>query len=133
MIDNMLAIGCAAGFGGDRTDSAAPVVETLIARGGPGVLIFEMHAERTLALAQLDRRRNPEGGYAPLLAPMVRPILRRCVEHGIPIVSNFGAANPGAAARRIRQIADEEGVLSVRVAIALGDDLSDARGRSLLT
>jgi hypothetical protein len=28
------AIGCAAGFGGDRTDAAAPIVETLMACGG---------------------------------------------------------------------------------------------------
>jgi hypothetical protein len=132
MNDNMLAIGCAAGFSGDRTDSAAPVVETLIARGGPGMLIFEMLAERTLALAQLDRRKNPEGGYAPLLEPMVRPVLRRCLEYGIPIVSNFGAANPRAAAHRIRRIAQEQGISKVRVAVVEGDDLSDARGRDLL-
>ena len=39
-----LAIGCAAGFGGDRTDAAGPVVDTLVARGSPGVLVFEMLA-----------------------------------------------------------------------------------------
>ncbi len=50
MTSDTLAIGCAAGFGGDRTDAAGPVVDTLIARGGPGVLVFEMLAERTLAL-----------------------------------------------------------------------------------
>jgi hypothetical protein len=126
------SIGCAAGFGGDRTDAAAPIVETLIARGGAGALIFEMLAERTLALAQLDRRKNPDGGYAPLLEPMARPVLRRCLEHGIPIVSNFGAANPRAAARRIRQMAQEQGVSRARIAIIEGDDLSDARGRELL-
>ena len=60
MIGGTLAIGCAAGFGGDRTDAAGPVVDTLIARGGPGVLVFEVLAERTLALAQLERRANPK-------------------------------------------------------------------------
>src|SRR4029079_14194784 len=94
MTGRTLAIGCAAGFGGDRTDAAGPVVDTLIARGGPGVLVFEVLAERTLALAQLERRANPERGYAPLLEPMLRPVLGRCLEHGLPIVSNFGAANP---------------------------------------
>lgn len=127
-----LAIGCAAGFGGDRTDAAAPIVETLIARGGAGVLIFEVLAERTLALAQLDRQRNPERGYAPLLEPMVRPVLRRCIENGISIVSNFGAANPHAAAALIRSIANEQGLPGIRIAIVEGDDLSDAKGRELL-
>ena len=40
MPQKTLSIGCAAGFGGDRTDAALPIVETLIARGGAGVLIF---------------------------------------------------------------------------------------------
>jgi Acyclic terpene utilisation family protein AtuA len=132
MTSDVLAIGCAAGFGGDRTDAGKPVLDTIVARGGPGVLVFEMLAERTLALAQLDRRRNPEGGYAPLLEPMVRPVLRRCLERGIPIVSNFGAANPRAAARLIRRMAADEGAGRVRVAIVEGDDLSDVRGRELL-
>jgi hypothetical protein len=132
MTRDALAIGCAAGFGGDRTDAAGPVVDTLVARGGPGVLIFEVLAERTLALAQLDRRQNPERGYAPLLEPMVRPVLRRCLECGVPIVGNFGAANPRAAARHIRELAAAEGVPRARVAIVEGDDLSDARGRGLL-
>ena len=117
MTGGTLAIGCAAGFGGDRTDAAGPILDTLIRRAGPAVLVFEMLAERTLALAQLERRGNPERGYAPLLEPMVRPILRRCLEHRIPIVSNFGAANPCAAARRIRQIAEDEGVRKMRVAV----------------
>lgn len=132
MNQQTLAIGCAAGFGGDRVDAALPVVETLIAHRGPGVLIFEMLAERTLALAQLERRRNPYKGYAPLLEPMVRPVLRRCIENKIPIVSNFGAANPRAAARLIRQIANEQGVSDIRIAIVEGDDLSDDKGRELL-
>ena len=132
MTYDTLAIGCAAGFGGDRTDSAAPIVETLIARGGCSVLIFEMLAERTLALAQLDRRNNPDNGYAPLLEPMVQPVLRRCLENGIPIVSNFGAANPHAAAHLIRRNAQEQGLSKIRIAIVEGDDLSDAHGRELL-
>src|SRR5689334_13996729 len=132
MAAQSLAIGCAAGFGGDRTDAAGPVVDTLAARGGPGVLVFEVLAERTLALAQLDRRQDPDRGYAPLTEPMLRPVLRACLDHGIPIVSNFGAANPPAAARLVRRIAREEGAREVRVAVVEGDDLSGGRGRGLL-
>jgi hypothetical protein len=129
---DVLAIGCAAGFAGDRTDAAGPVVETLVARGGPSVLIFEMLAERTLALAQLERRRSPDHGYAPLLDLMLRPVLRRCLECRIPIVGNFGAANPRRAALRIQQMAEEAGYGRLRVAVVEGDDLSDARWRELL-
>jgi hypothetical protein len=127
-----LAIGCAAGFGGDRIDAAPPVVETLIRRGGPAVLIFEMLAERTLALAQLARRQHPESGYAPLLELAVEPILARCVQHEIPIVSNFGAANPRAAARRLQAMAQKKGIASLRVAVVEGDDLANEAGRALL-
>src|SRR5690349_15983000 len=103
-------VGCGAGFSGDRTDAAAPVVRTLAARGGPACIIFETLAERTLALAQLARRRDPEAGYEPLLDRIVRPILAECLARGIRIVSNFGAANPPAAARRILAIARELGL-----------------------
>ncbi len=138
-----LLIGCAAGFSGDRTDAAGPVVDTLIARLGamastapPGAprafLIFETLAERTLALAQLRRRADPEAGYEPLLDPMLRPVLARCLAHGIGIVSNFGAANPRAAARRIQRMARELGLPAPRVAVVEGDDLSAPGFRALL-
>ena len=58
-----LAVGCGAGFSGDRVDAAPPVVRTLIERGGPAALIFENLAERTLATQQLARRANPQAGY----------------------------------------------------------------------
>ena len=132
MAGDGLAIGAGAGFSGDRTDAAGSVVETLVTRGGPAALIFETLAERTLALAQIARRQNPEGGYEPQLDRFVGPILRRCVEHRIPIVGNFGAANPRAAARRLQALARELGLRSLRVGVVEGDDLSDERGRALL-
>ena len=94
-------IGCGAGFSGDRTDASGPVVDALAASGRPSYLIFETLAERTLALAQLDRRRDPATGYTPYLADFLRPILGRCRTSGIRIVANFGAANPMAAGRRV--------------------------------
>ena len=106
--------------------------ETLIRRGGPGVLIFEMLAERTLALAQLARCQNPDSGYAPLMELAVAPVLTRCVDHAIPIVSNFGAANPRAAARRLQKLAQGQGLAGVRIAVVEGDDLATDAGRELL-
>ncbi|MBT9455522.1 MAG: DUF1446 domain-containing protein [Burkholderiaceae bacterium] len=128
----VLRVGCAAGFSGDRTDAAAPVVEALIAAGGPAVLIFETLAERTLALAQLARRGDAEAGYEPLLDDLLRPVLARCLEHGVRIVSNFGAANPRGAARRITALAHELGLRVPRIAVVQGDDLSGADHRGLL-
>src|SRR5512140_2418221 len=127
-----LLVGAGAGFSGDRLDAAGPVVDTLVARGRPAVLIFETLAERTLALAQLQRRNDPQSGYEPLLVEMIEPILARCLEHRVRIVSNFGAANPGAAARRIRALASALGARAPRIAVVTGDDLSHARYRPLL-
>ncbi len=127
-----LNVGCAAGFSGDRIDAAAPVVDTLIRRGGPAVLIFETLAERTLALAQLARKSNPDAGYEPLLDELISPVLARCLDHGVRIVSNFGAANPQGAARRIHQIASELRCRTPRIAIIVGDDVSSAAYRAAL-
>ena len=127
-----LLVGAGAGFSGDRLDAAGPVVDTMIARGLPAVLIFETLAERTLALAQLARRGDPEGGYEPLLPEMLAPILGKCLAHGVRIVSNFGAANPPAAARRIQRLAEELGLRRPRIAVIHGDDLSSPQHRALL-
>jgi hypothetical protein len=133
-----LLVGCAAGFSGDRTDAAGPVVDTLIARladtdaGTQAVLIFETLAERTLALAQLRRRRDPDSGYEPLLDDMLRPVLARCLANDIRIVSNFGAAHPRAAARHILRMARELGMREPRVAVVEGDDLSSPEHADLL-
>jgi len=128
----LLRIGCAAGFSGDRTDAADGVVEALVAAGGPAFLIFETLAERTLALAQLARRKDPDSGYEPLLVEMLRPVLARCLRHGIRIVSNFGAANPRGAARCIHALAAELGVPAPRIAVIHGDDVSGPSYREVL-
>jgi hypothetical protein len=127
MTATTLLIGCAAGFSGDRTDAAGPVVDTMIRRGLPAVLMFETLAERTLALAQLARRADPEAGYEPLLDAMIEPILARCLDARVRIVSNMGAANPAGAARRIARIAARLGLRTPRIAVVSGDDLSNRR------
>jgi hypothetical protein len=116
-------IGCAAGFADERPDAAGPVVETLARRDGARYLIFETLAERTLALAQLQRRDDPDAGFTPQTDAFLRPIVRRCLEARIRIVANFGAANPMGAGRRIVDLARELGLAGLRVGVVLGDDL----------
>jgi hypothetical protein len=116
-------IGCAAGFADERPDAAGPVVETLARRDGPRYLMFETLGERTLALAQLQRREHPDAGYTPQTEAFLRPILRACRDAGIRIVANFGAANPLGAGNRVVALARELGLDGLRVAVVLGDDL----------
>ncbi|MEM7496491.1 MAG: acyclic terpene utilization AtuA family protein [Pseudomonadota bacterium] len=124
MSDTFL-LGCGAGFSGDRVDAPGPVVDHIAASPHPGGLMLETLGERTLALAQNARLRDPEAGYEPLLEQLVAPILPRCIAHGIPVVGNFGAANPEAAARAISRIAATAGGPAPRIGVVTGDDIRD--------
>ncbi len=117
-------MGCGAGFSGDRVDAGLPVVQTIAGSGRPGAIMFETLAERTLALGHLARRTDPALGYEPLLAQIITPILPLCVQAGIPIIGNFVAANPHAAARLIQRLAAEAGLAGLRVAVIEGDDIT---------
>ena len=129
---DLYRVACAAGFSGDRLGVAKPLVDELKRLGGPSCLIFESLAERTLALAQLERQQNETLGYEPLLAEMLSPILADCVRAGIPIVGNFGAANPQAAAQLIQQLAREQGIENIKIAIVHGDDMAGPEYEKIL-
>jgi hypothetical protein len=55
----------------------------------------------------------------------MRAVLPECLRRGVRIVTNMGAANPLAAARRIRQEAADLGINDVPCAVVLGDDVAD--------
>lgn len=120
----MFLVGNGAGFSGDRVDAPIPVVRTLIRRGLPAALFLETLGERTVALAQLERRRDPDAGYEPMLERLLEPILADCARHRIPILGNFGAANPPAAARCIAALARRLGLPELRIATVTGDDVA---------
>jgi hypothetical protein len=131
-VTEIYRVACAAGFSGDRTDVAKPLVDELLKQGGPSCLIFESLAERTLALAQLERSQHPDLGYEPLLKEMLEPVLADCLNGGVPIVGNFGAANPEGAAKLITTIAKQKSFPSIRIAIVKGDDVSSKEFRTQL-
>jgi hypothetical protein len=116
-------VGNGAGFSGDRVDAPIPVVRTLVRRGLPAALFFETLGERTVALAQLERRRDPALGYEPMLEPLLAPILADCCRARIPILGNFGAANPPAAAALVARLALRLGLPDLRIGLVTGDDV----------
>lgn len=118
-------IGCGAGFMGDRFDASLPILASMERRDGPRYLMFEVLAERTLAVAQNLRREDPSKGYSPYLDHYIRPCLAAAKRHGVTIVSNMGAANPEGGAKRVLEIARETGLTGVRVAVLSGDDLTE--------
>ncbi|HVO90531.1 MAG TPA: acyclic terpene utilization AtuA family protein [Casimicrobiaceae bacterium] len=115
-----LRIGSGAGFQGDRLDPALVLAE----RGQLDYLGLECLGERTIALAQLRRRKDPSKGYDPLLERRMARLLPLTKRHGIKLVTNMGAANPLAAADAILGIAREHN-LAVKVAVVTGDDVLD--------
>jgi len=114
-------IGSGAGYSGDRIE---PAVE-LCAKGDIQYLGFECLAERTIALAQQERMQNPAAGFDPLLEHRMSAILEICKSKGIKVITNMGAANPGAAARKTAEIAKRLGVGRLSVAAVTGDDVLD--------
>ena len=116
-------IGNGAGFSGDRVDAALPVVRTLAERRLPSALFFEVLGERTVALAQLARETDSRKGYEPMLERLLTPVLKLCLENGIPIIGNFGGANPSGAARCIDSLSSKLGLKSPRIGIVEGDDV----------
>jgi len=117
-----IRIGSGAGYSGDRIEPAVELAE----KGDLQYLVFECLGERTVALAQRARLKDPESGFDPLLDARMRAVLPICAAKGIKIVTNMGAANPWAAARRTAQIAASLGLPRVRVAAVIGDDVFDA-------
>ena len=116
----LLRIGAGASFADDRISPALELAE----RGELDYLVFECLAERTVARENLTRSKDPEKGYTPRLLDRVGAVLPACLENGVRIVSNMGAANPTAAARDIRRHARDNGLGEVSCTVVLGDDVA---------
>jgi hypothetical protein len=116
-----IRIGCGAGYSGDRIEPAVELAE----RGDLHYLVFECLAERTIALAQQAKARDPQAGYDPLLLDRMAAVLPACVRRGVRVITNMGAANPRAAAAAVRDLARSLGLNRLRIAAVTGDDVLD--------
>ncbi|MEB2496999.1 acyclic terpene utilization AtuA family protein [Burkholderia cenocepacia] len=119
--ERRVRIGAGAGYSGDRIEPAVELAE----HGQLDYLVFECLAERTIAIAQQARRNDPALGYDPLLDARMHAVLPVAAARRVRIVSNMGAANPRAAARRTAQIAQSLGIAGLKVAAVEGDDVLD--------
>ena len=127
-MNNSLRIGCGAGFAGDRLEPAL----VLATQGALDYLVLECLAERTIALAQLERLKNPERGYDPLLEKRFEMLLPAIKQFGVTVISNLGAANPIAAGHALIRLARKL-QLNITVAVVTGDDVLDRMTASTLT
>jgi hypothetical protein len=114
-------IGEGAGYSGAWIEPA----KELALYGGLNYLVFEALAERTIALRQMEKARNPSLGYDPFLEARMAAVLKPCFEQGIRIVTNMGGANPVAAGKKVIECAKRLGISPFRVAVVEGDDVRD--------
>lgn len=115
-------IGSGAGYAGDRIDPAIELVE----KGNIHYICFECLAERTIALAQLEKQDNPHRGYGQFLEERMEAMLPFCSERGLVMISNLGAANPPAALLKTVEIAERMNVQPLKIAAISGDDVLES-------
>ena len=114
-----IRLGSGAGYSGDRIEPAVELAE----KGDIQYLCFECLAERTIAIAQQAKMKDPAQGYDALLAARMEAVLPVCHQKGIKIITNMGAANPQAGAAKIKQIAEKLNIKGLKIAAVSGDDV----------
>lgn len=115
-----LRIGSGSAWWADRIGPARVSAE----RGDLDYLCFETMAEATVSMAQVRKLRDPSfGGYDTYLDDRMHAVLPGCLKRGTKIISNQGWIEPAAAARRVVEILQAEGVHGVRVASVTGTNL----------
>ena len=114
-----IRLGSGAGYSGDRIEPAVELAE----KGEIQYLCFECLAERTIAIAQQAKMKDPAQGYDALLAARMEAVLPICHKKGIKIITNMGAANPQAGAAKIKQIAEKLNIKGLKIAAVSGDDV----------
>ena len=119
-----IRIGSGAGYAGDRIEPAVELIE----KGNLDYIIFECLAERTIAIGQQDKMKDPEKGYNQLLEARMEQILLPAKKNGVKIITNMGAANPVSAVKKSIEVANRLGVTGLKFASVTGDDISGQIG-----
>ncbi|MBP1610246.1 MAG: hypothetical protein H6Q04_2481 [Acidobacteria bacterium] len=124
-----IRIGAGAGYAGDRIEPAVELAD----KGNIQYLVFECLAERTIAIAQQAKMKDSRAGYDALLEARMAACLPVCRKNGVKIITNMGAANPGAGAAKIMEVAHRLGMKGLKIAAVTGDDVLDIITRGSYT
>lgn len=114
-----IRIAAGAGYAGDRIEPALDNIR----RGNVEYIIFECLAERTIALAQQEKYHDPEKGYNFLLDYRMEKVIPLLKEHPVKVITNMEAANPQAAAKRMKEIAVANNLLDLKIIAVTGDNV----------
>src|SRR3954469_25574957 len=116
----VLTLGAGWAYANDRREPAAAMADS----GRVSYMGFDCLAERTMALAQVRRRRDPAAGQDQRIGALV-PLLAGYLSAGRRVVGNFGAANPDAACEDFAKNLHAVGLRGVRIGVIRGDDVRD--------
>lgn len=114
-----IRIGSGSGFWGDNLDPAIEIAK----HGNVQYLAYDFLGEPTIPLLQKMQKKNPAQGFVPSIRAVVRGVLPICLEKGIKILTNAGAANPQACADTIIASAKEIGITRLKVGIVTTNDI----------
>ncbi|WP_192085454.1 acyclic terpene utilization AtuA family protein [Algoriphagus sp. Y33] len=114
-----IRIGSGAGYGGDRLEPAIRLME----KGNLDYIGFECLAERTIAIAQEQKRVDPSKGYNNLLEYRMEQVIPLAYKNKIKVITNMGAANPEKAAEILASLARKAGARGMKIAAVIGDDV----------
>jgi len=116
-----IRIGGGAGY---ADDNLYPAVE-LLEQTELDYICFECLAERTIALAQLQKLTDPKMGYNYRLEERMEAVLPLAAKKSVKVITNMGAANVIAAVEKTAEIAEQLGLKGLKIAGVIGDDFSD--------
>src|SRR4051812_19317277 len=116
----VLTLGAGSAYANDRLEPAAAMADS----GRVSYIGFDCLAERTMALAQVRRRRDPAAGQDERIDALV-PLLAGYLASGRKVVGNFGAANPDAACADFARNLHAAGLPGTRIGVIRGDDVRD--------
>lgn len=114
-----IRIGSGAGYAGDRVEPSLELIE----KGNLDYISYECLAERTIAIGQQAKLKDPKKGYNGLLEARMVKALPLCWKNHVKMITNMGSANPIAAAEKTVEIAKELGLTGMKIVCVVGDDI----------
>ena len=114
-----IKIGSGAGFAGDRINPAIHLMNSV----DLDYICFECLAERTIALAQLEKLKNAKRGYNSLFEKRMREVIPLVHQKKIKVITNMGAANPTEALNVAIELCKKLSVTNLKLAAVEGDDV----------
>lgn len=120
-------IGCGAGCCKDRIEP----VEEMLKYGNLDYLIYEMLSEGTYANFQAKKYENLSCGYNDTLIERMTRTMPLAYEKGTKLITNIGAANPAEAVAMVAQIAQEQQLHGLKIALVQGDNILPQMDRYL--